>query len=351
MKRFMKGCAITALIFWVTGMVLAVVGGRIAGDMAIARAVEQATKGKVRIDSDSVRSWGRHGLGGWILDMMDLHFDGSTDTIDEVAGSAMDYGYDEGRYDDMDWPEDDHEVEFSSDKHVFNGDVERFCPGKDIRNLDIDIGGCWLQTADSPDGNLYLEAEDAYKFQGYVDGDTLYVKSTSKLPSDAWDCRITLYLPRDYRFHEVEVELGAGQMDFGTLYADSASLEVGAGQITVYDRAEVSNLEVSVGVGSIDLGTLEADELEVEVGMGAFVVTEADIRRGADVNCSMGSVDMTVRGRESDFNYELECAMGAINLGEWEYAGLGQEKKIDNGASREVKLECSMGYIDMRFME
>ena len=43
-------------------MVLAVVGGRIAGDMAIARAVEQATKGRVRIDSDSVRSWGRHGL-------------------------------------------------------------------------------------------------------------------------------------------------------------------------------------------------------------------------------------------------------------------------------------------------
>ena len=53
--------------------------------------------------------------------------------------------------------------------------------------------------------HLSLEAEDAYKFQGYVDGDTLYVKSTSKLPSDAGDCRITLYLPRDYRFHEVEV--------------------------------------------------------------------------------------------------------------------------------------------------
>ena len=135
----------------------------------------------------------------------------------------------------------------------------------------FDIGGCWLQTADSPDGNLYLEAEDAYKFQGYVDGDTLYVKSTSKLPSDAGDCRVVIFRPihvvvsafiiavvhgtvRDFVYgvgravkvqvhhHEVEVELGAGQMDFGTLYANSASLEVGAGQITVYDRAEISDL-------------------------------------------------------------------------------------------------------------
>lgn len=259
MKRFMKGCAITALIFWVTGMVLAVVGGRIAGDMAIARAVEQATKGRVRIDSARPSGW-----GGWMLHMMGLDFDSYKEidsSIEEASSIAsderVDYGYDAGQQ------ADDHEVEFSNDKHVFSGDVERFCPGKDIRNLDIDIGGCWLQTADSPDGNLYLEAEDAYKFQGYVDGDTLYVKSTSKLPSDAWDCRITLYLPRDYRFHEVEMELGAGEMEFGTLYADSASLEVGAGQITVYDRAEVSNLEVSVGVGSIDLGTLEADRKSV----------------------------------------------------------------------------------------
>lgn len=351
MKRFMKGCAVTALIFAVVGMVLAMVGGGIAGDMAIARAVEQATKGRVRIDSARPSGW-----GGWMLHMMGLDFD-SYKEIDSVVDSSIeeassiatdervDHGYDAGQQ------ADDHEVEFSNDKHVFSGDVERFCPGKDIRNLDIDIGGCWLQTADSPDGNLYLEAEDAYKFQGYVDGDTLYVKSVSRLPSDAGDCRITLYLPRDYRFHEVEIEMGAGEMDFGTLYADSASLEVGAGQITVYDRAEVSDLEVSVGVGSIDLGTLVVDELEVEVGMGAFVVTEADIRGEADVNCSMGSVDMTVRGRESDFNYELECAMGCIELGDWEYAGLGQEKKIDNGASREVKLECSMGYIDMRFTE
>ncbi len=358
MKRFMKGCAITALIFGVIGMACAMVGGRMAGDYAVARAVEQATGGKVRIDSDIARSWGRYGFGRYgsgILRMMGLDFDSLDEAdivdssgVEEAVGSMtderVDYGSDAGQYGD------DHEVEFSHDKHVFSGDVARFCPGENIRKLEIDMGGCQFETVDSPDDQVYLEARDAYRFQGYVEDRTLHVISVGRTPADVAEGTIILYLPEGYRFDEVEAELGAGVLYFGSLSADKASLEVGAGEISV-DSANVSDLEVSVGAGSASFAQLETAKLDVEVGLGVFMAGETTLGREADVECSMGSVEMTLAGREQDFNFQLECAMGSIDLGTWSYTGLGQEKDIDNGAARKIDLECSMGYIDVQFTE
>ena len=69
MKRFMKGCAITALIFGVIGVVFVMVGGAAAGSAAIYRTVEETTKGRVRLDG----WWGMYPYGGlksWIFGWM-----------------------------------------------------------------------------------------------------------------------------------------------------------------------------------------------------------------------------------------------------------------------------------------
>ena len=49
MKRFMKGCAITALIFVVLGLILGIVAGNARGRIAIQDAVEAITGGRVRL--------------------------------------------------------------------------------------------------------------------------------------------------------------------------------------------------------------------------------------------------------------------------------------------------------------
>lgn len=368
----MKGCAITALIFAVVGMVCAMVGGRMAGNIAIAQAVEQATKGKVRVDSNGFGGWGFHSygknLGSWILRLMDFDIDSYDEATRADLDEIVDHGYEEGQHDHMEeygddmqddrgqyggymgQYDDEHEVEFSDERHVFSGDVERFCPGNNIRELEIDIGGCSFDTLASPDDKIYLEASGMYRFQGYVEDDTLHVISVGRTPANVEDGMIHLYLPEGYRFHEVEAELGAGVMYFGDLYADSISLEVGAGEITV-ESARTLDLEVNVGAGNVNLFRVETDELDVEVGLGAFTADAVTIGREADVECAMGSVEMFLEGREQDFNYQLECAMGSIDLGPWSYTGLGQEKDINNGASRQIDLECSMGYINMQFTE
>lgn len=366
MKKFMKGCAVTALIFGVIGLVFATVGGAVAGASGISRTVEEATRGKVRLDG----GWGTYPFGKaltrWIFHWGDYDsdiVDSGTDTwgIPDVPDAPdvpdvpdapdvpdVDQIYSGGSA----WYEGDgdgHEVNFSHSKKVYEGDVERYCPGKGIEDLEIQAGGCMLRTEVSPDENLYLEAEDVYRFQGYEEDGTLYIRSSARSASDIGDGVITLYIPEGCRFDEVEVEFGAGILEFPVLCADSASLDVGVGEIIVGDQAKVSELDVTVGAGSVTIHALQADELDVEVGMGAFEADRVEIGKSAEVECAMGSVEMTLKGHERDFNYELECAMGNIGLNGIDYGGFGQEQSIDNGASREISLECSMGYIGIWF--
>ena len=55
MKRFMKGCAVMALIFAVLGSALAFVGSSVAGRTTIGQVVETVTKGRVHAIVRSLR--------------------------------------------------------------------------------------------------------------------------------------------------------------------------------------------------------------------------------------------------------------------------------------------------------
>lgn len=329
MKGFMKGCAITALIFAILGCVLGMIGSSMAGRTTISQVVDAVTGGRVHMNPEKWWSWSMN-IGEDILDDI-----GDIDMGDfgignfEIGDASM----------------------FDADKDIyFNGDVEKYCPGTDIRNLEIEVGGCYLETQVSKDDRIYLEMENAHKFQGYVEDETLYIRATTGSVthwSDIGSRKIILYLPENYSFHEVEVELGAGGMTFDGLNADEISLEAGAGKIVV-NSPKAEKLELSIGAGAIELTDMEVDTLETEVGMGEFLADGA-VGRKANVSCSMGNVEMVLEGSEQDFNYHLDGSMGNIDVGGRSFSGFSQEKEIDNEAGKDMEIECSMGNISISF--
>ncbi len=333
MKKFMKGCAVTAFGFAVVGFVLGLVGGAMAGRSTISQVVDSVTGGRAHIFH---KNW-----WGWDVGI-------GTDMVLEQADTGMTdeyYGADE-------YYDPDDEDMFDRGHEILRGDVAKYCPGSSIRNLDIEAGGCQIITELSQDKSVYLEVSDSYMFQGYVSDGTLYIKSTMGSMID-WaergNCVITLYLPRDFSFAEVEAEIGAGYVSFGQLRAQEASLEAGAGQIDL-DGPEIQDLDITVGAGSVNLWNMKVAEMDVEVGMGEFVA-EGILDGNADVECSMGSVNLLLTGRERDFNYDIEGAMGNIDIQGESLMGLGQEKSVDNHAGKTISIECSMGYVSVGFTE
>ena len=299
-----------------------------AGMTTVAQAMEAATGGRVWLKPGNWWNWHIwHGEeASSVLELDEVYSDSSEEYFEEES------------------------VSFEEDYGVTQGDVDRYSPGEGIRGLDIDIGGCGFQTVDSYDDSIYLEVKNAHKFQCYVEDDVLYIRSSSRSPvnwSSGWECQIVLYLPAGYQFDSVEAEVGAGSLSFSGIHAGYASLEVGGGEIVI-DNGELGELEVSVGAGLVMLEAMEVERLDAEIGMGQFTA-EGALYGDADIECSMGSVELVLEGKQSDYNYALNGAMGNISIGEDSFAGFAQEKQIDNGAAWEIEVECSMGDITVTF--
>ena len=131
---------------------------------------------------------------------------------------------------------------------------------------------------------------------------------------------------------------------------DTVSLGVDMGTIDLECDLKVQELSMEVGAGEFSgYGNITAAYCDLQVGAGTIDIDQLDIQK-LNADCGAGEIDMVVTGKEKDYNYDLSCGMGEINLEDSEYSGIGIEKNISNeGARKDMVLECGMGEIDVEF--
>ena len=131
---------------------------------------------------------------------------------------------------------------------------------------------------------------------------------------------------------------------------DTISLGVDMGTIDLECDLKVQELSVEVGAGEFSgYGNITAAYCDLQVGAGTIDIDQLDVQK-LNADCGAGEIDMVVTGKEKDYNYDLSCGMGEINLEDSEYSGIGIEKNISNeGARKDMVLECGMGEIDVEF--
>lgn len=315
MKKFMKGCAITALILVILGFVMVAVSGTIVGRKAVHDIVDTVTDGKIKINLGNGEGFG--------ISFNDKPLFKTEVEYDVTEKMIFENGYE-----------------------IYTGNVEKHMVGKDIRTLDIEAGGCEFILEESEDENFYIKATTIGKFQCYVKDDELYVKSSQILDNSG---KIVLYVPAAYQFKKVDVELGAGVLQMDVLETNEADFEVGAGQITMnFLRAD--NCKFDVGMGEILVEDMQVNDVKAEVGMGHLMMS-GTVFGDLKGECAMGSMEVYLSGQEEDFDYTFAAAMGNVTVDGRDYSGLAQEKKVNNGADKEIKMECLMGNVLVEFEE
>ena len=325
MKKFMKTCAIIALVLFIARVAMAVTAGTIKGTSAIGDVVESVTGGKVHVNLDNLAdNWGV--------------FIGEGD-------SGENGGYYNISEQDM----------FSDDYEILEGDVKQDYPGEEIHSLIVEVSGCTLTLEPTEEENYYVEANDIGKFQCYEEDGVLYLKASQtvgewkNINKASKEHAITLYVPIYYSFQDLSVNLGAGIVDMSRIRAQNLDMEVGAGQINV-DGIEACTCQLNAGMGEIVLKDMAVENMQAETGMGHLELS-GSILESAEVQCSMGAVEMYLSGSEKDYNYEVSAAMGSVTLGGKEYSGFSEEKEVDNGADVTLQLDCAMGSIDVTFAD
>ena len=185
---------------------------------------------------------------------------------------------------------------------------------------------------------LILEEGDSFCVRVYDDNgknvtvkessDTLKVRSTKKLSKTR---KVCISYPEDVKLQELEIEMGAG-----TVYLNR--------------DIETEKLSVEMGAGEFESkNPVTAREADLEIGTGSMTFADLSTRK-TDGECGLGELDLTLTGTQEDYNYDLECGVGNLDVGPDSYSGLGREKSISNtGADRKVDLECGMGNVSVNF--
>ena len=291
MKKFTKGMLIAAGIFAAAGIGMTAAGGVMGASMSELTGVNSLKRIL------------------WMTEWGDDHDDyDDIDDDDYVDHDGMEYSAEVGN-------------ESSTDGTVYQ---LKYQPTK----LDIELKY----------DELILEEGDSFCVRVYDDNeknvtvkessDTLKVRSTKKLSKTR---KVCISYPEDVKLQELEIEMGAGTVYLNRdIETEKLSVEMGAGEFDSKNPVTAEEADLEIGTGSMTFADLSAKKISGE--------------------CGLGELDLTMTGTQEDYNYDLECGVGNLDVGSDSYSGLGREKSISNtGADRKLDLECGMGNVSVDF--
>ncbi len=217
--------------------------------------------------------------------------------------------------------------------------------GADIRKMEIWLTGGKAEviTEDTAESIRVVCDSEIYRCYQEIDGDTLEIeiegikKNKDRFLWENFDLEsenvktVQIIIPAGSYFEEAELEVCGGVMTADRLCADSLDMEVEGGVLKVLGGS--------------------AGELNGECQAGNLVY-EGQVSREADAECEAGFVQYLLEGREEDFTYEIDSALGSILISGTEQGTVRDETVIRNsGAVKYSKLECMAGKIQVDFYQ
>jgi hypothetical protein len=209
----------------------------------------------------------------------------------------------------------------------------------EITKLDIEAGVGSFQVLPWDNDYIRLEIQgrgnckyyregNSFKVEGFDADDSWWQRASNSWRSE--DNELTLYVPANHAFTDIEIDLGVGTLEIRDLVTDSLSGDVGVGKLIMRNMA-TRRLDLETGVGDVSFEGAVSGDVEAE--------------------CGVGSITLLVKGNENDFDYLIDCSVGTVTVGNRAYSGLNNTNTVNNNSHKSMRLECSVGSIVVRFFE
>lgn len=340
MKKFTKGCLLTALVIFVTGCVICGVSGLLGGFRQLENISETS---------------------------------GIPFKYYRGADGSVQFGFLDPYGNDWDTADGLETIEINGAQSEIQLDLT----AATLRNVEAELGACALSVRESEDDHVWIAVEgDTRQVQyGVEDGDTLVITSSYD-PVFFWQnfrkneksTVVYIFLPKGAVLDEISLEFGAGKIDMTALQANTIDIEFGAGVCNV-EALEADTVSLEVGAGEVIVGTLTAKEADLDVGAGELIIkdiridgsTDLDIGVGSaeingtitgnlDADCSMGNLTMQLTGSEEDHAYNVDCAMGSVTIGSHTYT-VSDNAEWGSQNHSTFRVDCAMGNVTIVFDE
>lgn len=197
----------------------------------------------------------------------------------------------------------------------------------DKMNLNVSVGSAHIRFKDSDDGKFNVEAEGINISWGVDDEDIdISIENKIFVFGEKSAGNVTVYVPIDYKFKNVDIECGAGEVYLNSLSAENLAFDIGAGEAEL-NNIDVKNIDIECGAGNVEIN--------------------GNVEKGGDIENSIGNITLNLEQSYEYYDYNIECSMGEVNINDNSYSGFGIDKELKNSSEHELNIECSMGQIDI----
>lgn len=200
-----------------------------------------------------------------------------------------------------------------------------------VKSLSMDMDGGAVRMVFYEGGQIQVcTQKDDSRTEMEMDGSRLEIVQKDRKIFRQAGKTIIIYVPENYQFEDVDVDLGATDFRADGMKAREISAQIGAGVLQIEGRIVARSSSWEVDMGVLELGVVDSENFQIETGMG--------------------TAKATLQGSQQDYELEGELGMGSLNFGDSRQSTPGTFK-INEGAGRLAEVSCGMGKVDINFTE
>ena len=154
---------------------------------------------------------------------------------------------------------------------------------------------------------------------------------------------LTLCIPTDQVFEDVDMETGACQLTSCALSANSINLSLGAGNVCFESLNATSRTNIQGGAASITVHDGTLNNLSLEMGVGELDLTAA-LLGNSDLEFGVGEAMLTLIGSADDYQIDVNKGIGSITID-------GQTVTAFGNGQNHIKLNGGVGALRVNFRE
>ncbi|WP_124066711.1 DUF4097 family beta strand repeat-containing protein [Clostridium sp. E02] len=226
--------------------------------------------------------------------------------------------------------------------HVREEDMDLIYSSPDLKSIVIEnLAGTvlWKEVSGQNGIQIYSNKDSEYWELKQNERELELTVTGSKKKHKNNDLVVTIQVPEDYRLSKVD--LMVSRRRGGDKINNSSPLILAR-------TISADELNLDVKVGAVKLEDADTNSLSIETSVGAVEFT-GNVSKEVTAECKVGAIKLNLNGDKDDFNYEVESKVGAIRIEDENYAGLVSKARLNNGAHKEMDLECNTGAIEVNF--
>lgn len=221
------------------------------------------------------------------------------------------------------------------------GDNQTYTPEGEINSLVLEIGGADLKIIES---EIFTVESNLKNLDVRVSGGSLIIKDKTRGNANYNGASLTLSIPKNFTFKNVEISTGAGKLTADSISAEELELEIGAGECTINSLTVTHSASIEGGAGAVSILGGSIKNLKLEMGTGKLILSAALLGK-SELDLGIGEVEVALHGTRDDYTLEFNKGIGEITL---DGEDLPSTHLIGNG-ERTVEINGGIGKIDVTF--